>query len=92
MMDKHSFKIGDKVRACDSSKWKKRLGNTIGVVTGLVGTDFRVVWETDKCIFLCGVNEVCNTPINTWTHFPNEIELVAKVGGQLMLSFMRTSD
>ena len=87
-MDKHSFKIGDKVKIAECSRFKLRIGDTVGEVVDVGGKVIRVKWKTDGCI-LCGVEKVCGSKINMWSHPLRDIKSTIKVGQQLLFSFMK---
>lgn len=86
-MIEHNFKIGDEVKVCDSSRWKKRIMNTIGVIVVKDENRIYVEWETKGCV-ICGVENPCNYPQNIQWHSSHDIEHVVKVGEQLLFSFM----
>ena len=81
------FKIGDKVKVCDSSRWKKRIKDTIGVVMEIHMDVILVKWRTKGCV-VCGIGCPCRYPTNVLWHKLYDIELTIKPGQQLLFSFM----
>ena len=87
-MKNHNFKIGDKVKIAECSRFKQRIGDIVGVVVGVNEEFIRVKWKTNGCI-LCGVENVCGSRVNTWSHPLRDIKSAIKVGQQLLFSFMK---
>lgn len=80
------FKIGDKVRICKTSRWKKRIKETVGIVKGLQDKRIEVKWETNGCI-ICGIDNSCVYRVNVRWHQPYDIEPVVTKGEQLLFNF-----
>lgn len=90
-MVKKSFKIGDKVKVRDSSRLKKRIKNTIGVVKSIRGGSILIKWRTTGCV-TCGIDNPCRYPTNKRWCNPCDIEPAIKVGEQLLFNFMLKGD
>jgi len=88
-MNEHSFKIGDKVRACSSDAYEidehiYREGIT-GTVIGksVLGKRVLVQWNTTKCV-ICGEHH-CHTLVTSCYCKFHEIKHAMMKGEQLLL-------
>ena len=81
------LKVGDKIKICKASRWKKRIKETVGVVRKICGECVEVKWETRGCV-MCGIDIRCIYPTNIQRHKLYDIEPAVKIGEQLLLAFM----